>query len=34
MSRSMAELLLGREDGVMGSLEAWEVAEGDWTSFW
>src|ERR1700731_1451985 len=24
----------GREDGVMGSLEAWGVAEGDWTSFW
>ena len=28
------EVLLGREDGVMGSLEAWGVAEGDWTSFW
>src|ERR1700694_3597835 len=24
----------GREDGVMGSLEAWGVAEGDRTSFW
>src|ERR1700737_670229 len=24
----------GGEDGVMGSLEAWGVAEGDWTSLW
>src|SRR5215510_8102798 len=24
----------GREDGVMGSLEARRVAEGDWPSFW
>src|SRR5262245_5628951 len=24
----------GREDGVMGSLEARRVAEGNWTSFW
>jgi hypothetical protein len=26
-------LLCGRENGVMGSLEARRVAEGDWTSF-
>ena len=24
----------GRENGVVGSLEARRVAEGDWTSFW
>src|SRR5262245_15828904 len=24
----------GREDGVMGSLEARRAAEGNWTSFW
>ena len=24
----------GREDGVVGSLAAWGVAQGDWAAFW
>jgi hypothetical protein len=34
MPASSAPLHCGREDGVMGSLEARGVAQGDWTSFW
>src|SRR6476659_8792147 len=33
-SKISSRVHCGREDGVMGSLEARGIAEGDWTSFW
>ena len=33
-SKISSRVYCGRENGVMGSLEARRVAEGDWTSFW
>jgi hypothetical protein len=33
-SKISSRVHCGREDGIMGSLEARGVAEGDWTSFW